>query len=229
LLFFLRIIKKILFNKNFFLSTNKFAFIDETRQKRYINNFSKITQNKKIIYLIGFFQSEKYFINTKKLILNKILQNKIKSKNLSFLKQRINKKSLMIGIRKFEEAPKFNRKKFGGIEGFNFYKKNFKILKKKFKINKSFIFSTLESKIINNKLKIKNKLIINKENNFNGSDLDFLILFSSFKNFLISNSTFYYWGVLLSEYKSKKVNVICSNKFSNLDTKSIRWKKIYKK
>ena len=131
----------------------------------------------------------------------------------------------MIGIRKFEEAPKFDRKKFGGGEGFNFYKKNFELLKKKLKINKSFIFSTLEHKIINNKLKIKNKLIINRENNFSGSDLDFLILFSSFKNFLISNSTFYYWGVLLSEHKSKKVNVICSNKFSNLDTKSNRWKK----
>jgi len=228
LLIFLRIIKKILFKKKFFLSTNKFAFIDEIYQKKYIHNFSKITQNKEIIYLIGFFQSEKYFINSKKIILKKILQNKIKSKNLSFLKQRINKKSLMIGIRKFEEAPKFDRKKFGGVEGFNFYVKNFEILKKKFKINKSFIFSTLEHRIINNKLKIKNKLIINRENNFNGSDLDFLILFSSFKNFLISNSTFYYWGVLLSEHKFRKVNVICSNKFSNLDTKSNRWKKIYR-
>ena len=135
----------------------------------------------------------------------------------------------MVGIRKFEEAPKFDRKKFGGVEGFNFYKKNFEIFKKKFKIKKSFIFSTLESKIINNKLKIKNKLIINRENNFDGSDLDFLILFSSFKNFLISNSTFYYWGILLSEHKSKKINVICSNKFSNLDTKLIRWKKIEEK
>ena len=121
----LRIIKKIFFNKKLFLSTNKFAFIDETYQKRYINNFLKITQNKEIIYLIGFFQSEKYFINTKKIILKKILRNKIKSKYLSSLK--IDKKSLMVGIRKFEEAPKFDRKKFGGVEGFNFYKK--KILK----------------------------------------------------------------------------------------------------
>ena len=183
LLFLLRIIKKIFFNKNLLLSTNKFAFIDEAHQKRYINNFLKITQNKEIIYLIGFFQSEKYFINTKEIILKKILRNKIKSKYLIFLKKKIDKKSLMVGIRKFEEAPKFDRKKFGGVEDFNFYKKNFEIFKKKFKINKCFIFSTLKSKIINNKLKIKNKLIINRENNFDGSDLDLLILFSSFKNF----------------------------------------------
>ena len=131
LLSILRILKKIFFKKKIFFSTNKFIFIDETNTKKFIKNFYNLVKNKNSIYLLGFFQSEKYFINTKKLILNKILQNKIKSKNLSFLKQRINKKSLMIGIRKFEEAPKFNRKKFGGIEGFNFYKKNFKILKKK--------------------------------------------------------------------------------------------------
>jgi hypothetical protein len=225
LLFFLRIFKKVLCKKKLFLSTKNFAFIDETNQKRYINNFFNITQNKKVIYLIGFFQSEKYFINTKKLIFNKILQNNIKSKKLNLLKKRINKRSLMIGIRKFEEAPKFDRKKFGGIESFNFYKNNFKILKKKIRISESFIFSTLQNKIIYNKLKIKNTLIINRENNFNGSDVDYLILFSSFKNFLISNSSFYYWGALLSEHKSKKINIICSNKFTNLDTNLKRWNK----
>jgi hypothetical protein len=134
----------------------------------------------------------------------------------------------MIGIRKFEEAPKFDRKKFGGIENFNFYKKNFKIFKKKIRTNKGFIFSTLENKIIYNKLKMKNILIINRENNFNGSDIDYLILFSLFKNFLISNSSFYYWGALLSEHKSKKINIICSNKFTNFDTKLKKWNKIYK-
>jgi len=135
---------------------------------------------------------------------------------------------LMIGIRKFEEAPKFHRKKFGGIESFNFYKKNFEILKKKFKIKESFVFSTLQNKTIFNKLKIKNISIINRENTYDGNDIDYLILFSSYKNFLISNSTFYYWGALLSEYKFKKINIICSNKFINFDTKLIRWGKIHK-
>ena len=228
LLFILRILKKTLFDKKIFLSLNNFAFIDETQEKKYIGNFYDITKNKKVIYLIGFFQSEKYFLNTKKLILKKIIQNKIKSKKLNQLKKTINKKSLMIGIRKFEEAPKFDRKKFGGIENFNFYNKNFKILRKKFKIKDCFVFSTLKNQIIFNKLKVKNISIINKENSFIGRDLDYLIFFSLFKNFLISNSTFYYWGALISEYKFKKINIICSKKFINLDTKLKRWDKNYK-
>ena len=32
----------------------------------------------------------------------------------------------MIGIRKFEEAPKIEKKNFGGIENLNFYKKTIK-------------------------------------------------------------------------------------------------------
>ena len=35
LLFVLRILKKILFNKKFFLSLNNFALIDETQEKKY--------------------------------------------------------------------------------------------------------------------------------------------------------------------------------------------------
>ena len=227
LLFILKILKKILFNKKIFLSFYNFAFIDETKEKKYIGNFFDITKNKKVIYLIGFFQSEKYFLHTKKLILKKIIQNKIKSKKLNQLKRTINKRSLMIGIRKFEEAPKFDRKKFGGIENFNFYNKNFKILRKKFKIKDCFVFSTLKNQIIFNKLKIKNITIVNRENSFAGSDLDYLIFFSLFKNFLISNSSFYYWGALVSEYKFKKINIIYSKKFINVDTTLKRWGKIY--
>ena len=123
---------------------------------------------------------------------------------------------------------KFDRKKFGGIENFNFYNKNFQILRKKFKIKDSFVFSTLKNQTIFNKLKIKNISIINRENSFVARDLDYLIFFSLFKNFLISNSTFYYWGALISEYRFKKINIIYSKKFINLDTKLKRWDKIYK-
>ena len=138
LLFVLRILKKTLFNKKKFLSLNNFAFIDETQEKKYISNFYDITKNKKIIYLIGFFQSEKYFLNTKKLILKKIIQNKIKSKKLNQLKKTINKRSLMIGIRMYEEAPQSLKKSYGGLEGFDFYNKSISIYKKDdlLKINK---------------------------------------------------------------------------------------------
>ena len=226
-LLFIRIIKKIFFNNDIGLSVKDFVFIDETKQKKYINNFFNLTKNKKVIYLIGFFQSEKYFLESKKLILEKILKNRIKSKKLKSLKKKINKKTLMIGIRKFEEAPKIEKKNFGGIESLNFYKKNYQILKKKNNIYKCHIFSTLQNNLIEKNFNFKNMSIINKKNKFNASDIDYLILFSMYKNFLISNSTFYYWGALLSEFRHNKINIICSNKFINKDTKLEKWNKIY--
>ena len=222
----LRIIKKIFFKKKLFFSTKQFILIDETNQKKFIKNFFNLTKDKKIIYLIGFFQTDKYFLESKKEILKKILKNKIYSKNFKLLKKKINKKSLMVGIRMFEEAPKELRKKFGGIENFSFYFNKIKIFKKKIIINKNFIFSTMSNKLINENLNISNKLIINKENGFSGNDIDYLILISNFKNFIISNSTFYFWGALLAEFKNGKIAIICSRKFTNKDTINNKWKKL---
>jgi hypothetical protein len=132
----------------------------------------------------------------------------------------------MVGIRMFEEAPIKINKQFGGIENFNFYKNKIKIMTKKFLIKKNYIFSTLSKEFIDYRLNISNKFIINNESGFVGDDMDYMILISNFKNFVISNSTFYYWGVLLSEFKHKKINIICSKKFTNYDTINKNWKEL---
>ena len=227
LLFILRITKKIFFKKKNFFSANKFILIDETNEKKFIKNFYNLVKNKNFIYLLGFFQSEKYFFETKKEILKKILDHEIYSKDLELVKKKITKKSLMVGIRMFEEAPVKIKKQFGGIESFSFYLDKIKIIKKRISIKKNYIFSTMLKKHINKELNIPNKIIINKENGFKGDDIDYLILISYFRNYIISNSTFYYWGALLSEFKHKRINIICSKKFTNSDTINKKWKKLY--
>ena len=69
----------------------------------------------------------------------------------------------------------------------------------------------------------KKILIINNKSGFVGSDLDYLLLMSNFHNFVISNSSFYWWAAYLAEYKHK-IKIIASKKFKNNSTIHNRWK-----
>ena len=60
-LLFLRLIKKTFYKKKIFHKIFNYLIIDETKSKSYIENFYEKTKNENKIYLIGFFQSEKYF------------------------------------------------------------------------------------------------------------------------------------------------------------------------
>ena len=96
-------------------------------------------------------------------------------------------------------------------------------MKKKYGTKFNYIFSTAPNQLIKKNLNMEKTTVVNKENNFYARDIDNLILISNFKNLIISNSTFYYWGALLSEFKNKKVNIICSKKFTNSDTVTKKW------
>jgi len=69
---FLLFIKKIFYRKKIYINYKNSIIIDETNEKKFIKNFFYITNSCKKIYLVGFFQSEKYFIDNKDIIINKI-------------------------------------------------------------------------------------------------------------------------------------------------------------
>ena len=222
-LFFIRLIKKFFFKNKVYLKILNFLIIDETNTRNYLDDFNSKVANAKYIYLIGFFQSEKYFYENKEKIFNNILSNEKANTKIIKLSKKIKKDSLMIGIRMYEDVPKNLRKSFGGIEGFDFYNKSINSFKKKFNKLKLFIFST-----INNENWIKNKLNqkinffnINKSSKL--SDFETLILCSNFKKFIISNSSFYWWAASLASHKHK-IKIIYSKKFINKSSIPKSWK-----
>ena len=135
-------------------------FLDEINENRYIKNFQKLLSNYNKIYLLGFFQSEKYFKENKESIYKNILKNKINNKKLRQLSKQIEKRDIMIGIRLFEEAPNNLKSKFGGIESKNYYVKNYKKLNKKCIIKKSYIFTTSSNNSLIKNINLKITLLL---------------------------------------------------------------------
>jgi hypothetical protein len=224
-----KILKK-LFNANkVFNNILNFIIVNETLLSKVSERIVKIKNNKNI-YLLGYFQSEKYFFENKDSIINEIFP--LKSKENIFLEMQkkiinCNSVSLAIRLHKISLTDK-KPNRFGGIASINFYKKAINdILKKNF--NPSFFIFSMNSDDIKNilaHLPILNKYkihIITCDHGFK-DPYDTLWLMSYCKSHIISNSTLYWWGAYFSRVRYKKNKIICSGNFPNKDTCLDEWK-----
>ena len=219
----------------FFLIFKKFKIIKIMNQYQFFNNLIicdfenkkiKNLENMKIdkfkrIYLLGYFQCEDYFIENKIKLIEHI---KPIEKDDRLFQQYIHnfnpEKAVFVGLRFYEEAGK-HKKNFGGIENELFYYNCINNFKKKIKDPKFYFFSTVDlkkNKLINYP---KNSVIIDR--NVNANTFETLYFISMFKNFIISNSTFYWWGAYFAEMKYKKIKIISSKNFINKHIIPKRW------
>ena len=223
-----RLLKKIFkFNKvfnNFFW----FKIIDET----VLNNFSKkikyVDENKNI-YLLGYFQSENYFLDSKKIILKELYPPKPKIKHFLQMQEKIkNSNSVSIGMRFYELLSKNLVSKMGGVASKDFYKKSVRAILKKVSQPKFFLFSTKKSNIekILEEIPELKKFDINFITADQGYEDAYsnIWLMSYCKHHIICNSTLYWWGVYFSELRYKNQQIICSDSFINRDTCPERWR-----
>ena len=177
---------------------NLFIFYEKKRvfnQRIFKNSF-------KNIYLDGLWQSEKYFKDIRDEILQIYNFEKIKKKekNINFLKKIDFSKSVCLNVRRtdFINNPEHN------VVNINYYKNaytNFKnILGDNFKI---YVFSD-DLEWCKKNLKFNNIEFV--EHEYAGFKFyDYLYLMSSFKNFIIPNSSFGWWACWLSKYTDKVI------------------------
>lgn len=180
----------------------------------YINFFNK--NYKKNIYILGYFQSIKYFSEHKRIILKSLQIMYKNSKKFKYYKNLMRRKnSVAIGVRLFEEIKNGEKKHVGDAENEYFYNQAIQEIYKKIKNPFFFIFCTYKSNFLK-KLKFKSKstVVFFAEDNEINDTQTAIKLFTLCKHHIISNSSFYFWGSYLTKNKGIK---IYSKKFVNRD------------
>jgi len=200
---FLNFLKKIsnrsfyifasIFKNNYFYEFNYFKFYK-------INLINKICY-----YFNGFWQNEKYFLDSRKELIQDIDLKKYSYRHKILLKKISQSDSVSIHIRRGERIRKIYHKNFP-MPRINYYIKAINLIKKK--INKPFFFIFSDDILWAKKnLKLKNKYFVDGY-----SDCEDLISMKTCKNNIISNSTFSWWAAWLNINCSKII--ICPKKWT---------------
>jgi hypothetical protein len=186
---------------------NYFFFLDKQEFEKSPFVFNGALLKEKIVKNVlikGFFQSEKYFIRYKKIVLKLFrfpkIKDKLLQKYLNLIKN--NKNAVAIHIRRGDYLNNPKVRCYHGIIGEDYYKKSISYFKKRLKNPIFFIFSD------DIELVKKTFFFFNKEKfNFidTKSSINDLHLMSNCKHFIIANSTFSWWGAWLSKNKHKIV------------------------
>jgi len=183
---------------------NYFFFLDKQEFEKSPFIFNGDLLKKKIVKnlsIIGFFQSEKYFIRYKKIVLKLFrfpkIKDKLVQKHLNLIK---NKNSVAIHIRRGDYLNNPKVRCVHGILGEDYYKKSISYVKKRVKNPFYFIFSD-DVELVKKTFSFfnrKNYIFIDTKSSIND-----LHLMSNCKHFIIANSTFSWWGAWLSKNKHK--------------------------
>jgi len=199
-------------SKNFF----RMQILTETEEK-YLPELKDITL-KNFNWLYGLWQSPKYFENYKEILFKELMPPEpISQKFLEIGKKMISEESVAVGIRMYEEMalgkiseeyPKIK----SSLEINNVLNK----IKNEIPNAKFYIFCTKNFKFLDELKLPKNSIKITAENGF-ADTVNTLWLLSQCKHHVATNSSLYWWGAWLSNYKHYKSKqlIFAHKKFFN--------------
>lgn len=167
-------------------------FLERSRK----TNHKLLNSKSKILYLDGYWQTENYFKDFRDEIIKVFNFNELinEKKNLDFLKKVNFENDVCMNIRRTDHllTDELN------VISMNYYEKSVNFFLKKEKLRKFYIFSD-DIDWCQRKFGNKNNFEI-VSHNFAGKKFkNYLYLMSTFKNFIIPNSTFAWWGAWLSQ------------------------------
>lgn len=156
------------------------------------------------VYLQGYWQSEKYFIDIRKQLLEDFkIKNSLSGINLELSEKIIKSNSISVHIRRGDYVTNVHNLSVHGICGLDYYEKGIEYLTKNVSNPELFVFSD-DMEWVRENLKV-NIPITYVDNNDALTDYEDLRLMSQCKHNIIANSSFSWWGAWLNTNINKLV------------------------
>lgn len=196
-------------------------------RKRGIKFYPHILNLPDNVYLDGYWQSEKYFIDAADIIRKDfIIKTPQIEKNSEFTQAITSTDSVNIHFRRGDYIADSKTQQYHGICSFEYYDRCLEILKQKIKRPYLFIFSDDMDWVRKNFIPHFPAVYIDPNTDRAFEDLQ---LMSQCKHHIIANSSFSWWGAWLSSYKEKIVfapKQWCKNKKKIEDIIPSDWIKV---
>jgi len=197
------------------------AFILETRLKYMPEVFNyRLNRN---TWMEGGWGFEAYFQDCRDIIARECMPPAPADEKFLLMAQKMEScNSVAVGVRIYEERPGSDK---SGVAPFSFYERAAEQVTDRVTDPTFFVFCSSDA-AVRDKFKLPGKIqYITPDNDYDGST-QCLWLFSRCRNFIISNSSFYWWGAWLAEYTHPDTLVIACDFIASQDTVPARWVRV---
>ena len=179
----------------------------------YFHFWSGINQIKSSVYLLGYWQSEKYFLDAEQIIREDFrFIGKLSSKNIETLSRIENSNSVAIHVRRGDYLSHVKNSRIFACCGVDYYRRAMTYISEKIDKPVFFVFSD-DIDYVKEKLAVPFEINFIQENSGKDSHID-MFLMSNCEHQIIANSTFSWWGGWLN-VNPQKIVVAPINWFVN--------------